>query len=545
MTAAAGHGLRLPSRRDLRLGSGLVLLAYIAAHLANHALGLVSLDAAERGLGLAVRIWHSLPGTVLLYGAAGVHLLLALHAIYQRRSLRLPPAEVVRILLGLGMPILVIGHIAATRLALELHALPPEYARIVWSLRSSDSEGRQLALLAPGWLHGCMGLHFAFSHRPAYRRMLPLLFGVALLMPVLSALGFIAMGRELGAMAADPAWRAAQPEAPDATQRVAIGRLRDSLLTAYFVLVGVAFGARWLRGAIEHQRGSTLRIRYPGRTVRVPRGWSVLEASRGHAIAHASQCGGRARCSTCRVRVTEGLEHCPAPNEDEQNTLARIHAAPDVRLACQLRPAGDLAVLPLLTPTATPVREEHDPDERDMALLVVEAPGLAAFARGHSSYDTLYLQRRVTELVGASVRAAGGEAHELPGGAVLALFAAATPDEACKAALAAARDVAAVLRNASAGPAGSALPSALDACISLHAGALAGWRAGSGTLPAGAALHDLMALHALAVRESARLVVSARAAHLAGADTSGWKGTDLGAAAHRLPAWVADTPVDA
>src|SRR5215470_16951682 len=45
--------------RDLRLGSGLVLFTYLAAHLANHALGLVSLNAAEIGLRVAVAVWHS------------------------------------------------------------------------------------------------------------------------------------------------------------------------------------------------------------------------------------------------------------------------------------------------------------------------------------------------------------------------------------------------------------------------------------------------------------------------------------------------------
>jgi adenylate cyclase len=57
------------SRRDLRLASGLVLFGYVALHLLNHALGLVSVAVAERGLELAVTLWHSLPGTVLLYGA--------------------------------------------------------------------------------------------------------------------------------------------------------------------------------------------------------------------------------------------------------------------------------------------------------------------------------------------------------------------------------------------------------------------------------------------------------------------------------------------
>jgi len=84
--------LRLPTLRDLRLASGLVLFAYVASHLANHALGLFSLAAAERGLALAVTVWHSLPGTVLLYGAAGAHVTLAFAALYRRRTLRMPPS---------------------------------------------------------------------------------------------------------------------------------------------------------------------------------------------------------------------------------------------------------------------------------------------------------------------------------------------------------------------------------------------------------------------------------------------------------------------
>ena len=72
-------------------------------------------------------------------------------------------------------------------------------------------------------------------------------------------------------------------------------------------------------------------IGYPDRIVRVPRGWSVLEASRSHRIAHISMCGGRARCSTCRVRVVAGEEQCPPPAEDERRTLMRIHAAEGTR----------------------------------------------------------------------------------------------------------------------------------------------------------------------------------------------------------------------
>ncbi len=53
--------------------------------------------------------------------------------------------------------------------------------------------------MAPGWLHGCLGLHFAFSRRWWYRQFRFVLFSAALLLPVLAALGFIAMGKELAA----------------------------------------------------------------------------------------------------------------------------------------------------------------------------------------------------------------------------------------------------------------------------------------------------------------------------------------------------------
>lgn len=57
------------SVRRLRLASGIVLFIYIFSHLLNHALGLISLNLAERALAIAKDVWYSVPGTLLLYGA--------------------------------------------------------------------------------------------------------------------------------------------------------------------------------------------------------------------------------------------------------------------------------------------------------------------------------------------------------------------------------------------------------------------------------------------------------------------------------------------
>ena len=71
---------------------------------------------------------------------------------------------------------------------------------------------------------------------------------------------------------------------------------------AYGAAIGLVFAARGVRTLRERRRGMVT-ISYPNRQVRVPKGMSVLEASLRFKIPHASVCGGRARCSTCRVRV--------------------------------------------------------------------------------------------------------------------------------------------------------------------------------------------------------------------------------------------------
>jgi adenylate cyclase len=109
--------LVLPTRRDLRWSSGLVLLGYVTGHLLNHALGLVSLSLAETVLQALRVLWHSLPGTLLLYGAAMTHVVLALQGVWERRSLRMPWVEVVRLLLGFSLPLLLAAHFSAMRWA--------------------------------------------------------------------------------------------------------------------------------------------------------------------------------------------------------------------------------------------------------------------------------------------------------------------------------------------------------------------------------------------------------------------------------------------
>jgi adenylate cyclase len=144
-----------------------------------------------------------------------------------------------RIAFGLSIPLLLFGHVVGTRVAYSLYGEAAQYQRVVAGLIISGNTGWQLALLAPGWLHGCMGLNVAFRHRAWYQRARPLLIGLALALPLCAASGYWAMTRDV----AELGMAATQSTLTNA-QRTALGELRGDLLTAYFALLAAVLGLR-------------------------------------------------------------------------------------------------------------------------------------------------------------------------------------------------------------------------------------------------------------------------------------------------------------
>src|SRR5262249_33789061 len=88
----------------IRLATGIVLSVYLFTHFANHALGIISLEAMEQGRRVFLGLWRNPIGTVLLYGSLAVHLGLAFWSLYRRHSLRMPAWEAAQLLVGLLIP---------------------------------------------------------------------------------------------------------------------------------------------------------------------------------------------------------------------------------------------------------------------------------------------------------------------------------------------------------------------------------------------------------------------------------------------------------
>ena len=415
-------GARL-SRRNLRLASGLTLFAYATLHLVNHAIGLHSLAAAEAALRGAVRAWTSAPGTVLLYGAAAIHVGLAFLALYERRTLRMPPIEALRYLLGFSIPLVLVGHTFATRVVTEMGG-SPTYERVVWAIFQGEREWRQFVLVTLVWVHGSIGIALWLRHRPWFPRVSHLLLSVAVLLPVLALAGFVSMGRELEAMADEPAFKSAQEayrtELDDAQRRL-LEADRDGWLGAFWLLLGGVVVARGIRRVVQSRRHSFVTMRYPGTQVRVPRGFTVLEASRAHGIPHLSLCGGRARCSTCRVRIAP-LSALSPPGEDEAHTLARIRAPRDVRLACQIRPEADVDVAPVFAADGSHAPLGPASVERDVVVLFTDLRRWTGLAERALPFDLVYVQNQFYAAVGDAVAEAGGLPNQFVGDSVMAIF---------------------------------------------------------------------------------------------------------------------------
>ena len=445
--------------RQVRLACGLVMFSYIFSHFFNHALGNISLAAMQWWLDVVhFRWWRNPVVNATLYTAAVIHLSLGLWALYQRRHFRYTVAEVSQLVLGLSIPLLLSIHFGAVRVS-TMFGLPlSNYATPLfafWYVKPYMI-AVQFILLTVAWTHGCIGLYFWLRLKPFFKWAWPFLFAIAVLLPPLAMLGTHHGAQEVGQFVKQqPAWREQNVHPIPPSTRKAIDEIAEFYFPiSYLGAILLVFVARSARSLRERRRG-TFTVSYPHRQVRVPKGMSVLEASLRHNVPHASVCGGRARCSTCRVRVVSDRFALPPPSAREAFVLMRVGASadPSIRLACQLRPQTDVAVIPVLPPHVGSdfVRNRHRinvGEERYVVSMFVDMRGSTSLSQKRLPFDIVFLINRFVDAVSRGISEAGGQPNQFAGDGVLALFGLKTdPAMACRQALRAAALIASNLAH--------------------------------------------------------------------------------------------------
>jgi adenylate cyclase len=448
--ASLAKSIRGISVRQIRLVCGLVLFAYLASHFLNHALGNISMDALAAGVYYHTAFWQFLPVAIAFYTAALVHAGLGIWALYERRQFRWRAIEPLQLVLGLSIPALIITHIAGVRLGHTLFGHEKLYPQvffaywIVWPYKM----WLMFAVLIVSWVHGCIGLYFWLRMKAFYQRAAPFLLAAAVLVPTLAMLGLYQGGRSV--VDNDSAeWRAenlSRDKVGTSAEQAVLGTIENYFLIGYLGLLGFVLLAKGARTLNERRSGMITLSYGNGRTVRVPRGLSVLEASLRNNVPHASVCGGRARCSTCRIRVIGDCASLPAPSKREAFVLDRVGAGgdPAIRLACQLRPETDLSFFQIFLPqiTAASLRSSHPArigEERYLVSMFVDMRGSTRLAEKRLPFDTVFIVNRFLGAVSQAVVECGGQPNQFVGDGQLALFGLSTsPQTACRQALRAA-----------------------------------------------------------------------------------------------------------
>lgn len=517
--------------------------------------GLWSLDAMDKARNILHQPLFNPVGVAVLYGALVIHLGLAFYAIYRRRRLQMPLNEALQLILGLCIPLLLINHILGTRIAFSYFNTNVSYQTVLLFLAHFDPYAgfRQALVLFVAWTHGCIGLYFWLRLKPWYPRALPYLFGGALLVPVLSALGYWQGAKDLTELAADPKW-------VDTLKRVSrypgTGEiaLMKEIGNGIFVLFGATLVGtlilRLLRAYKEKRQGLVQLIYDNGRRVQSPPGGSLLDFSRSAGVPHASVCGGRGRCSTCRVRILKGAENLADIAPDEQKVLDRVKAGMHVRLACQAHPMrGEIEVARLLPATADAKDGFRRPDylqgkELQIAVLFADLRAFTKMSEKKLPYDVVFILNRYFESMGSAVSDAGGYLDKFIGDGVMALFGIESGSEnGCRAALTAAKkmgeniaELNKLLEND--------LEEPLRIGVGIHVGPVIvgemGYGQARGVTAIGDTVNTASRLESMTKEYGAQLIVSSKVAEEAKLDATQYsrKSVDIRGRTEALPVYV-------
>ena len=417
-------------RARARLISALVLLSFVLCHLVSHMFLIVSLPVAEHAIDILMTFWWSETGTYVLAGALAVHALNALWAIYIRRYLRMPVWELAQLTLGLSIPPLFILHVTGTKIADRYLGTSSDYYSVLtihW-VATPWLVYLQFAAVLTLWVHACIGLHFWLRTKRWYPAWFPILGALGVLIPALALAGYVSGGNQILREAQNPGFvTTIQENAHETPETVAqIWHMAFAGLAIYAGLVLLPFAGRGVRGFLYRLHRPPQLTHASGRTMAILPGATVLETLRASGIPHASVCGGRARCTTCRIRVVSGLEALPEPAGLEAAALTRIGATAGVRLACQIRPTSDISVTPLLAADASAadglVRGGMEGSEREVTVVFIDLRGSTTLGEAKLPYDVLFILNQFFNEMTKALVATGGHYSNFTGDGLMALY---------------------------------------------------------------------------------------------------------------------------
>jgi len=429
-----------------RIATGLILFIYILFHFVNIGLGLASPEVADAFQRARLTVMRTPVGTAVLYGALAAHGVLSIGGLVASGRLSRKPVDLLQIVLGLIIPLLLASHVIFTRGAFEQFETNDTLGYLTGLIWNTSDGWMQAGLLLITWAHGCIGLHIWLRMTAFWQRNLVWLSALAALVPAFALAGFVTEGRRARALLVHDDedtrydfmdwvnW-------PGPGEFAALSTQSDRLVLIISLALSLAVTAFVLRRV--WRPGRSLKITYvEGPVVSCAPGQTLLEVSQSAGVPHTALCGGRGRCTTCRVIVEDGAADLPPPTDAEARALKAVNAPPGARLACQLRPTQPITVYRMFAPDGRTKRQHAiQGKEAQLAILFLDMRGFTARTTGQLPYDVVFLLNRFFDAIVPAINSAGGTVDKYLGDGLLAVFELPTAQASARAGLKAVRGI--------------------------------------------------------------------------------------------------------
>jgi class 3 adenylate cyclase len=162
---------------------------------------------------------------------------------------------------------------------------------------------------------------------------------------------------------------------------------------------------------------------------------SILDVSISNKIPHLHECGGNGFCTTCRIRVIDGFNNLTKPTVKEAAMQKKRSWDPSIRLACQTRVRGEVAIQRLVWSSAeiSQLQLEMVPtgqgEERPLAFLFCDLRNFTRLAGEHPNFDLAHMLNRFFTILGDPILMNNGIIYQYAGDEIIGLFGTGGGDE--------------------------------------------------------------------------------------------------------------------
>ena len=424
--------------RRTRIISGSILFFYAATHLLNHSLATFSIAAADAARIYFIAFWRNPVAEILLFASLALHILLGIQSVLGRKSFKMTGREWVQLIFPFVALLALIPHVLTTAIMSRVFGVNDNYelifaATIIDPTKASANVIFFSLMVILIWTHGAIGIHGLMKFRPIYARLQWPIMGFFWAVPVLALMGFFSGLKEMSFLTYahsqlhEDYYMMTLVMKAIPQEAFPVAAMIEMMTMNYYPLALLALIVLAVGNVVRARFFGRVTITYPhGKTIKVASGTTILEASRIAKIPHQSVCGGKGRCTTCRVRIVSSDGALPAPNAHELKAIERVGIDEDMRLACQLRPTKSISVAPLLNPEnslagITSARALTG-KEQQTVILFVDIREFTKIAEHKLPFDVVYILNKYYAVCGEIIEANGGRLDKFIGDGIMAIF---------------------------------------------------------------------------------------------------------------------------